>query len=192
MEIVIKGRNMEVPEEVREYLEKKIGRLSRHGPDPSQAVAELAREDSKSVLDRMVVEVTLNINGILLRGEERAPDFYTAIDAVANVLDRQIERYKGKHYRKNKSRTKGFGELSRAAQPTEMGEGLPQEAAWGEGQVVKVKRFSLKPMDEEEAALQMELLGHNFFLFLNSDTGRMGVIYRRKDGNYGLIDPDLP
>lgn len=183
MDLIIRGRNIEVPEEVRGYLQKKMGRLSRHLPNLSEAVAELAREDSKSALDRMVVEVTLNINGTLLRGEERAQDFYTAIDAVANVLDRQIERYKGKHYRgKNKSRSK--------AQPTEEGQGLLLEVPQEEGQVVKVKRFPLKPMDEGEAVQQMELLGHDFFVFLNSATGKIGVLYRRKDGNYGLIDPE--
>ena len=178
MELVIKGKNMEVEPQVRGYVERKIGKLDRHLPGVTEAEVVLAMQSTKSPKDRYVVQVTLSSKGTLLRGEERAADLYAAIDSVSNVLDRQIAHYKGKLYHKGRGTSAVRGGLigGEAEQPR---------------RVVKVKRFMVKPMSPEEAAEQMELLGHDFFLFFNPDSDIYNVIYRREDGDYGLIEPEL-
>jgi len=124
--------------------------------------------------------VTVDSSGILLRGEGRGEDLFTAIDRVAEVMERQIEHYKGKLYEKGRGSSlarSGFSEEVAGEQPL--------------GKVVKVKRFAVKPMSVDEAIGQMELLGHDFFLFFNADNEELNLLYRRKDGNYGLIEPEL-
>ncbi|MFC1963076.1 HPF/RaiA family ribosome-associated protein, partial [Chloroflexota bacterium] len=125
-----------------------------------------------------VVQVTIDSNGTLLRGEERADTIDTALDAVVNVLKRQIERFKGKFYRRQ-SRVE--------PREKEISAGQEEET----GKVVRVKRFSVKPMALEEAVEQMELLGHNLFLFLDAENDKFSVVYRRDDGNYGLLEPEM-
>jgi len=126
-----------------------------------------------------VVQVTIDSGGTLLRGEERAEDLFAAIDKVATIMGRQIEHYKGKLYEKRR------GSSLARSEPSEEIETRPQR------KVVKVKRFAVKPMSVAEATDQMELLGHDFFLFFNDDTEKLNLLYRRKDGNYGLIEPEL-
>ncbi|MFH1486374.1 MAG: ribosome-associated translation inhibitor RaiA [Chloroflexota bacterium] len=181
MELLIKGKNVEVPEPVRSYIEKKFGKLSRHIPSISQAEVELSFESVKAQSQRFAVEVTLNCGGTLLRSEERAGDFFAGVNAVAEVLDRQIRRFKGRVYRS--SRKAGGAVL-----PPEIEE---EEEEVPEGRVVRVKRFPVKPMSDEEALEQMELLGHDFFVFYNTATDSFSVVYRRKDGDYGIIHPEL-
>ena len=175
MGLIVKGRNIEVPEALLKYAERKIGRLINHLQTLTEAKLELARERSKTEGTRHVVQVTIDISGTLLRVEKSAGDFYAAIDAAADVLDRQIQRYKGRFYRKRKG-----------AAPTE--EQIEEEPL---GEVVKIKRFPVKPMSTEEAIEQMELLGHNFFLFFDEVSQKYCVVYRRNDGDYGLIEPEL-
>ncbi len=177
MEMVIKGKNMEVAPRVAMYVEKKLGKLDRHLPSITEGEVVLSMESTKSPEHRYVVQATLSSKGTLLRGERRAADIYAAIDGVADVLNRQVERYKGKLYDKGRGTAAG---------------GLPGGEAEQPGRVVRVKRFVVGHMSPEEAAEQMELLEHKFFLFLNADSGRFGVIYRREDGNYGLLEPELP
>ena len=178
MELVIKGKHMEVQPEVRRYVERKIGKLDRHLPSLTEAEVVLTMESTKSPQHRYVAQVTLNNKGTLIRGEERAADLYAAIDGVSDILDRQVERTKGKIY------DKGRGTSA-------VKEGVVAAQAEAGQRVVKVKRFVVTPMSPEEAAEQMELLGHSFFLFYNPASEQFNVVYRRDDGNYGVIEPEL-
>lgn len=185
MELIIKGKNFEVVDSVRRHAQRKLGNLDHYLPDLPAATVEFVRETTRSANHRYVVQVTINHRGTILRGEERAADVITAIDSVADVIKRQVERYKGKLY----GRAKGAVVRGESGAPaTEETEEAAEQAT---ARVVKVKRFPLKPMTEDEAAEQMELLGHNFLLFINASTGKFNVIYRRNDGDYGLIEPEL-
>lgn len=193
MLLTVKGRNIEVNDRIRTYVDKKIGKLDRYLPDQAEARVELAEEKSRKTDDRLVAQVTIRSNGSLLRAEERASDIFSAIDAVADKLHRQVGRYKGKRRRK----------LERAQAAAAANEGLelaggeelealaPETAEAFEGTIVRTKRFQMTPMDEEEAIEQMELLGHDFFVFYNVNEAAMNVLYRRSDGNYGLLQPEL-
>ena len=180
MELQIAAQNMELSPAVRRYVERKLGRLNRHLPNIVASKVEIIEEKTKSPQQRYVVQITLDSNGTLLRGEERGGDLFTAIDRVVEVMDRQIEHRKGKLYEKGRGSSlarNGFSEEVEAVGPPK--------------KVVKVKRFAVKPMPVAEAIEQIELLGHDFFLFLNADTGEVNLLYRRKDGNYGQIEPEL-
>ena len=184
MELVIKGKNMEVDKAAQEYIKSKLNRLERHLPDITEVKVELVQEMTKSAENRFVAQVTINSHGTLLRGEERASNVYAAIDTAVDVLNRQIERFKDKLYRSRRRVTPFRRE--------EAAEGLQEaKAEEKDSRIVKVKRFPVKPMTPEEAVDQMELLSHDFFIFFNPESDRFAVIYRRGDGNYGLIEPEL-
>ena len=178
MELQITGKNMELSPEVHRYIEGKLGKLSRHLPEIEESRVEIVEEKTKSPEQHFVVQITVNSNGTLLRGEERGPDLLTAINKVAAVIDRQIEHFKGKRAR----RRKGAARETR----TQPGQKLPPPT-----QVVKVKRFAIQPMSITEAIDRMELLDHAFFLFLNEDTEELNLVYRRRDNNYGLIESEI-
>ena len=179
MQLQISGKNMELSPEVRRYIERKLGKLSRHLPNIIGAKVEIFEERTKSPQQRFVVQVTVDTSGSLFHGEERGEDLFTAIDKAAAAMNRQIEHYKGKRYDKGRGSSLARGEFSEeiTAQPVR--------------KVVKVKRFTIKPMSVNEAIDQMEFLGHDFFLFFNADSEELNLLYRRKDGNYGLIEPEL-
>jgi putative sigma-54 modulation protein len=187
MELVIKGKNLEVEEAAQEYIRSKINKLERHLPDIGEVKVELTQEMTKAVESRYVVQVTINSHGTLLRGEERASSIPAAVDSVVDVLNRQIERLKGKLYRSKRRRTPPPTKQL-AAELTETEEEAVVE--WRR-EIVRFKRFPVKPMSPEEAVEQMELLSHNFFIFFNSENESFSVLYRRGDGNYGLIEPEL-
>jgi len=180
MELQITGKNLELLPAVRRYIERKVGKLGRHLPNITESKVEISKEKTKSPQQRFVVQVTVDSSGTLLRGEERGEDLFTAIDRVTEVMERQIERYKGKLYEKGRGSS-----LARSGFSEEVAEEQPL------GKVVKIKRFAVKPMPVDEAIGQMELLGHDFFLFFNADSEKLNLLYRRKDGNYGLIEPEL-
>jgi putative sigma-54 modulation protein len=182
MEWQINGKNMEVSEEMRKYVEQRLGKLGRHLPSILLFKVEISKEGTRSPQHRYIVQVTLDNRGTLLRSEARAEDLYTAIDTVADVLDRRIERYKGKFY----YRGRGISPRKSAPSTTAVEESVPP------GKVVRVKRFAVKPMSVEEATEQMELLGHDFFIFWDTTEDKSNVLYRRRDGDYGLIVPELP
>lgn len=179
MELVISGKNMEISDRIREYVEKKAGRLDRYLPRIEEAVVELARESAKSSADRHIVQLTVRVRGTILRAEERSTDVFTAIDTVLDKMYRQIMRYKTKRRGRNR------------IQEEELMPPIEEYEEEEPRRIVRTKRFLVVAMDEEEATEQMELLGHDFFLFLNANTGELNVIYRRRDGNYGLIEPEL-
>jgi len=176
MEFHITGRSLEVSPEVKEYLQKRLEKVFRRWSTLTQVNAELAQEDTRNAQDRFVAQITLSTTGgTLLRAQVRAPDLFTAIDQVADVLKRRVERYKGKVEERKKEA---------AGAPAEEEETPPTL-------ITKSKRFAVKPMDAEEAVHQMELLGHDFFLFFNESTRQLNVVYRRRGGGYGLIEPEL-
>jgi len=180
MELRITGKNINLSPTVRQYIERKLGKLGRHLPRILACKVEISQEKTKSPRQHFVVQVTLDSTGTLLRGEERGQDLLEAIDKVAQTMDRQVERYKGRRYRKN-----------RGSSPVKNGFGEEMEATEPQGKLVKVKRFPVKPMPVAEAIEQMELLGHDFFLFFNAESDTLNLIYRREDGDYGLIEPVL-
>ncbi len=176
MQLIVSGKNFEVSDHLKEYVEKKIGKLDRRLPTLSEARVELTLENTKSVSQSQVVQVTLRNNGTILRGEERSSDFAAAVDAVSDKLLKQIERYKTKRQR-NRAQAER--------------EPLTEGDAMTEPGVVRVKRFRVSPIFEEEAIDQMELLGHNFYVFFNRERSAINVLYRRNDGSYGVIEPEI-
>ncbi len=179
MQLIITGKNMEVSEPLKQYVQRKIGKLDRFLPQIGDVHVEVSTETTKSSQDRHVVQVTVNSNGTILRAEERSADILAAVDAVRDKLQRQIERYKERPARKR--------QRARAMVPEPE---VPAEEEPGP-RIVRTKQFSVTPMGEEEAIEQMELLGHDFFVFYNPASASMNVLYRRKDGNYGLLQPEL-
>ena len=180
MELQITGKNVKLIPEVRRYIERKMGKLNRHLPNIIESKVEVTEEKTKSSKQRFVAQVTIDSGGILLRGEERGEDLFTAIDKVTAIMDRQIEHHKGKLYEKGRGSS-----LARNALNPEVETVEPVK------KVTKVKRFAVKPMSVAEAIDQMELLGHDFFLFFNAETDSLNLLYRRKDSHYGLIEPEL-
>ncbi|MGI6605069.1 MAG: ribosome-associated translation inhibitor RaiA [Firmicutes bacterium] len=174
MRIIVRGKNVDVTPALREYVEKKVGKIAKLLDDVTEAVVTLVVER-----DRHMVEVTVPIGGRLLRGEVGSGDMYASIDLVMEKLEKQIEKYKTRLARK----IKNGNVLDIAAQHP----GTRLET--NEPRLVRTKRFPVKPMPVEEAVLQMNLLGHDFFVFRNADTEEVNVVYRRRDGNYGLIEP---
>ncbi|MBI4233882.1 MAG: ribosome-associated translation inhibitor RaiA [Chloroflexi bacterium] len=190
METLIVGRNIEITAQAKEYIEKKLSRIQRKVTSIVRAQVEVSREHTRSQDDRVVLQITLNLNGIMVRGEERAANILTAVDAVVDVLNRRLTHLKGKLYKGEISRRASRGAAARAQEapgPRPATAEGPIELSTG--RVVRTKRFPMKPMSVEEAATQMELLGHDFFLFQDSSSSKYNVLYRRRDGNYGLIEP---
>ena len=180
MELQIIAKNsVEVSETIQAYIEKKIGKLGRYLPSIGEVKVEISREGAKLPEQRFTVQVTLDSKGVLIRAQDKSKDIRTAIDKVAYVLSKRIERYKGKLY--DKGRGMSFARQGAAIEAEEI-EALQR--------VVKSKRFLVKPMPVDEAINQMELLGHDFFLFIDADTERLNLLYRRKNGDYGIIEPE--
>ena len=178
LQIVAKS-NVEVSEALEAYVEKKIGKLDHYLPSISEGKVEISREGAKLPEQRFTVQVTLDSKGVLIRAQEKSKDIRTAIDRVADVLSKRVERYKGKLYDKGRGTS-----LARQGTTVEAGEITARR------RVVRSKRFLVKPMPVDEAVSQMELLGHDFFLFMDADTERLNLLYRREDGDYGLIEPE--
>ena len=188
MELQIHATNVRLGDGAREYILKKHRRLERHLKGLSDARLELTGTSSRAKDERVVAQMTLSTGRHVLRGQERGPDVYSAIDAVADVMDRQIQRYKGKVYRSEQPRESVRVGAAPDGEAPDAGAPLPLD---GEGRVVRTKRFAVTPMDAQEAIDRMELLGHDFFLFYNVDTEEYNVLYRRRDGDYGIIEAEL-
>lgn len=180
MEVTIHGRNLVVTPRLGDYVEKKVARLDRYLGTISEVRVDLAVENTRSNADSQVAQFTVHSKRTILRAEERTDDIYSSIDACIDKLHRQIERYKGKRQQRIRSGEAGVGVLAQ-----ELEEGPIRE-------IVRVKRFEVQPMDPEEAIEQMELLQHDFFLFYNPEEAAINLIYRRRDGNYGLLQPEIP
>lgn len=189
MESEIRGKNLTIPESSRSYIIKKLNRLSRRLDNIVDARVELTMENTRSQQDRIVAQVTLNCNGTILRGEERAPTINAAIDAVAEVLDSRVRRFKGKLYKGEQARKSGKAASIRDPETPAISQ--EEEDSFEYEGLARVKRFPMKPMPVEEAINQMELLGHNFFFFYNIVTSEYSVLYHRVNGGYGLLEPEL-
>jgi len=176
---IIAKNNVEVSEAVESYVDKKIGKLDRYLPTIGEGKVEISREGARRPDQRFTVQVTLESRGVLIRAQENAHDIRTAIDSVADVLSKRIERYKGKLYDKGRGSSLARQEAS-----------IQEEETAVPRRIVKSKRFLVKPMPVDEAVSQMELLGHAFFLFMDADTERLNLLYRRENGDYGLIEPE--
>lgn len=180
MKITISGKNMEVTNGLRDAVEKKIGKLDKFFHEGVPADVTLSVEKN-----RHIIEVTIPFSGAILRAEESSEDMYASIDRVVDILDRQIRKHKTKlQKRTNNGKTIRFENIP-AFVETDKTEKTEEPS------IVKTKKFAIKPMDEEEAILQMELLRHSFFVFRNAETDEVNVVYKRKDGNYGLIEPQF-
>lgn len=187
MELLINSRNMEVTTRLENYVEKKTGKLDRYMPNLTAVHVDLSTENVRSAVERQVAQITIRDNrGTILRAEERSNDMFAAIDAVVDKLYRQINRYRGK----TRKKYRGSNEEIFMGEPLPLDEELEDEDAVGQD-IVRRKQFALQPMSPEEAIDQMELLGHDFFVFFNAQEEAINVLYRRHDENYGLLQPEL-
>jgi putative sigma-54 modulation protein len=179
MQLQVKGRNLEVSDAIRSYAEEKLGKLERQLPDP-RVELELAVEKNPSIAENHVAEATIWTKGPVLRAREASSDMRASIDQLVAKLERQVARYKkqGRSRRRRAARSDGLTP-----------ETMPVVADEAEPLIVKTKQFALVPMGPEDAVLQLELIGHDFFVFRNGQSSEINVVYRRRDGNYGLIEP---
>jgi putative sigma-54 modulation protein len=182
--IDIVARNMRLADNLRDYIEKKAAKLERHLQDIEEIRVEVSHvKSARSAADRQVAQLTVHGKGFILRTEERADDIHAAFDTALDKMQRQVERFKGKRHR-------GRGDGRSAAEVVE--EQLPVDEETGEllPLIARRKKFAILPMNEEEAVEQMRLLGHdNFFIFFNPEQNVIQVLYRRRNGTYGLIEP---
>ncbi len=186
MELSINVQNLDLTARLEQYVIKKTDRLDRYMPTLVETTVELSEQNARNIMERQVAQITVrDKRGTILRAEERSGDIFAAVDAVIDKIHRQINRYRGKQQSKRRQGAGGDDDFA-LAEPIP-GEILEEE----DKMVVRHKHFSLRPMKVDEAADQMELLGHDFFVFFNGDDDEVNVVYRRRDGNYGLLLPDM-
>jgi putative sigma-54 modulation protein len=181
LRLQVKGKNLEVSETLYRYAEEKLSKLGKHLNDATRLELELTVERNPSIAQRQVAEATVWTKGPILRARESSDDMRAAIDLLADKLERQVKRYREKRQRKQIARHGPHHQPEEEARPV-----VSQES---EPVIVKTKQFAVKPMTAEEAVLQLELIGHDFFVFRNVESNDVNVVYRRRDGNYGLIEP---
>lgn len=174
MRVMVIGKNINVTPALKEMIEKKISKLGRYFNPGVEARATLSVQKN-----RQIFEVTIPFNGVILRCEESTDDMYKSIDLVENKLERQIRKQRTKLSRRSNNSLRFFNMEEVAVEDEEKGK-----------EIVKSKKFNIKPMTADEAILQMELVEHDFFVFKDADTNNINVIYKRKDGNYGILEPD--
>ncbi len=185
LEVEIYGRNLEVTDRINDYASKKISKLDRYLSDIEEIRVDLAYvKSARSAADRQVAQITVRGKGFILRSEERADDIFTALDSALDKMQRRIERFKGK-------RNRGRGD-GRPASEVALSQIIEEEEERPAPVIARRKRFSVAPMDEEEAIEQMSLLGHeSFFVFFNVGSNAINILYKRRDGTYGLIEPEI-
>ncbi|WP_293915326.1 ribosome-associated translation inhibitor RaiA [Deinococcus sp.] len=176
----LSGRNVDVTEALREYVESKLTRLDRFNGQITDARVTLTVRDVRDAGRRNRVEVQLNVPNGIIRAEEHHADMYAAIDKAGDVLERQLRKFKTRIMRHRSE-----APIDAAPTPADSGDDVSEFSP----EIVRQKRFDLRPMSAEDAVTQMEALGHDFYVFLNMTTSSCGVVYRRKDGHYGLIEP---
>lgn len=177
MKVTVIAKNMELTDALKEIVQKKISKLEKYFEANVEAKATLSVQKN-----RHIIEVMIPFNGIVLRGEESTSDMYKSLDLVEDKLERQIRKQKTRLSRKHSGSLR-FAEINNID--------LKSEEEEEDGKLVRVKKFGVKPMNSEEAILQMDLLGHNFFVYQDADSNKVNVIYKRKDGDYGLLEPDF-
>jgi putative sigma-54 modulation protein len=186
-QMVVKGKNIEISEPLHSYVEKKLSKLDRHFDGITAMTVELSAEPRKSSNNGQVVQVTMQVNGQILRAEEASADMFMAVDSVVEKLERSIERYKSKLHRKDDIRKSRREE----ARNVEMAPVMTDAEISEDTGITHTKHFPIKPMSPREATEQMELLGHDFYLFYNEDTTNVSVVYKRRNGTYGLLIPEM-
>lgn len=206
MQVIVKGRNTHVPPDLKELATRKLEKVERFLEKIISLEIEFSEEHNPRIADKHTVEVILTTKAHVLRAHASGPDPTTAVDGVLDKLEAQVKRLKGKFVRRGSRTSRAMRAVLRAPRsigeetdnhnarngrnhPIESSEGL--EAGEGdEPRITRVTRFTVKPMTAEEAVLQMETLGHDFYLFVNAESEQAGVVYRRRDGSFGLIEPD--
>lgn len=177
MNFIISGKNIEITQGLKDTIERKLGKLERYFTPDTEIIVTLSVEK-----DRQKIEVTIPVKGDIIRSEQVSTDMYVSIDLVEEVIERQLRKYKNKLV----SRHQAGGSFNQAFMESE-----DEVADTDEIRIVRTKRFGVKPMFPEDACMQMDLLGHNFFVFSNAETGEVNVVYKRKDGSFGLIEPEF-
>jgi putative sigma-54 modulation protein len=187
LDVEIYGRNIDVTDRIQDYVEKKVSKLDRYLTGIDEARVDLAYvKSARSNSDRQVAQITVRGKGFILRSEERADDIFAALDIALEKLQRQMERFKGKRSRGRNGKQVAEMKMAPSAEEAELDEDELETP------IVRRKRFLLTPMDEFEAIEQMSLLGHeNFFVFFNANTNAVNVLYRRRDGAFGLIETEV-
>ena len=175
MNLVISGKNLDITEGLRSAIEEKIGKLERYFTDTTEVHVTLSTEKN-----RQKIESTIPMKGSIIRAEEVSSDMYVSIDLVEEVIERQLRKYKNKLIDKEQN-------AAHLSQSFIEADDFEDEDI----QIIRSKKFAMKPMDPEEACVQMELIGHNFFVFRNSETDEVNVVYKRKGNTYGLIEPEF-
>jgi ribosome hibernation promoting factor len=180
MRLHVKGKNVEVSPTMHDYAERKLGKLATQLAEPTHVELELAVERNPSIADNQVAEATIWTKGPVLRAREASSDMKASIDLLVDKLERQVKRYRQKRRHEHERHARANG----ASAPVS----IPEEGDMA-AMIVKTKQFVLNAMSAEEAVEQLELIGHDFFVFRNADSGEINVVYRRRDGDYGVIEP---
>jgi putative sigma-54 modulation protein len=193
MQLQVSGRNLDITAPIREYAERKLARIERHLTEDTRVDLELAIERNRSISANQHAELTVWTRGPVLRAHEYAEDMYAAIDLAVDKLDRQVRRYRERrrHWRPHHQARdiEALLPLSDDDEAASLALANGAEPELPIPTIVKTKRFNMKPMHPDEAALQLELVGHEFYVFLNAESDAVAVIYRRRDGNLGVIEP---
>ena len=191
MDLNIQGRNIQITRSMKEHVAAKLSSLDRHLPSIARADVEMSSERTRSQQDRVVVQVSLNVGGDLLRAQRRAANARAAVNSAVDALDRQVNRWKAHTYRSERlsRNAPDADEVVQEALAQDNGVLNDEEMLAPTGDLVRIKRFDMEPMTVEEAALRMQYLDHSFYMFLDAETNQYSVLYRRADANYGLIQP---
>ena len=176
MNYIISGKNIDVTSGLREAIEQKLGKLERYFTPETDIIVTLSVEK-----ERQKIEVTIPVKGTIIRSEQVSDDMYVSIDLVEEVIERQLRKYKNKLIDKHQEGGNFKQEFV----------DLNDDGADDDIRIIRTKRFGIKPMFPEDACVQMELLGHNFFVFMNAETDEVNVVYKRKNNTYGLIEPEF-
>ena len=190
MQLIVHGRNMEVNNWIEEYARKRVQRLERYLPQLNEVRAELAHTPTRAAGDRFTVQITMWSNGQILRAEESTSDVFASIDAAVDKIAEQVRRFRDRG-KTNRRRASAAVHMKAQMEPTAAEIEADEETSTPAGKIVRRKEFLMQAMNEDEAIEQMELLGHDFFIFFNPASNIPNVVYKRRGGDYGLLQPHL-
>lgn len=185
MNFIISGKNIEVTPGLKDAIEQKLGKLERYFTPETEINVTLSVEKG-----RQKIEVTIPVKGNIIRSEQTSDDMYVSIDLVEEIIERQLRKYKNKLVARNQGHPTSYASVGNSFRK-EFFESEEEAVEDDEIKIVRTKKFGIKPMFPEDACIQMELLGHNFFVFSNAETDEVNVVYKRKDGSFGLIEPEF-
>ncbi len=191
MRTTIRGKSLTVSDKDRAYIERKMQRLERMLDDRSEAEVELRLEGNLKVHDSHIVDVAIDVAGQHVRGVGTASSFMVAADDVIDKIERRVVEARQRPRDRRRAEHARYVEQGLDVVPNLTVDDVPEEAVDAESRIVKIKRFAIEPMFEEDAITRMEELGHTFFIFVNAESEQVAVLYRRKDGRYGLIEPEV-